>query len=132
MIFGLVVIAVVIAAALLSASSGPQFFMTVHVYSAAVEYTSFEQLPSSALVSGATLTITGPRTFGPETTPTGVLGISSQIPSGNYTITAVKAGYNTGTIVYLVGSSCNGRQVLPDGNVVCHALVRITNSTSTQ
>ncbi len=132
MIFGLVVIAVVIAAALLSASSGPQFFMTVHVYSAPVEYTSFEQLPFSALVNGTTLTITGPKTFGPETAPYGVLGINAAIPAGNYTITASKSGYNPGTVLYLVGNSCTGKQVLADGNIVCHALVRITNQTSTQ
>ncbi len=133
LVFGLVVIAVVVAAALLSASSGPQFFMTVHVYSGPAEYASFDQLPANVtLVEGSTVTIAGPKNFAPEATPTGVLGIRQQIPGGNYTITASKAGYNPRTIVYLVGSGCTGKQILPDGNIVCHALVRITNSTSTQ
>jgi len=128
-ILGLVIIVVVVAVALLSVPA-PRFFVTVHVYSAPVEYTTYEQLTLNELVKDSTVTITGPRNFGPETTPTGVLGIPTQIPGGNYTISATKAGYNPGTTTLVVGIDCTGKQVLPDGNIVCHVLVRISNSTS--
>lgn len=130
-ILGLVVIVVVVAAVILSAPPAPQFFMTVHVYDAPVEYNSYEQLPGSALVPNSTVTITGPRNFGPETTPTGILGIPAQVPGGTYTISATKTGYDPGTTTLLVGTDCTGKQVLLDGNIVCHVLVRMTNSTST-
>jgi len=125
-ILGLVVITVVVVAVILSAPPGPQFFMTVHVYEAPLPYDSYEQLPSSALVSNSTITITGLRNFGPETTPTGILGIPTQIPGGTYTISATKTGYNAGTTTLVVGTDCTGKQVLPDGNIVCHVLVRMS------
>ena len=125
-ILGLVVIVVVVAVALLSAPA-PRFFMTVHVYSAPVEYTTYEQLTGNELVGNSTVTITGPRNFGPETTPTGILGVPTQIPGGTYTISATKTGYNTGTTTLVVGTDCTGKQVLPDGNIICHVLVRMPN-----
>jgi len=128
-ILSLVVIIVVVAVALLSAPS-PRFFMTVHVYSAPVEYGSYEQLTDSELVGNSTVTITGPRNFGPETTPTGILGVPTQIPGGTYIISATKTGYNPGTTTLIIGTDCTGKQVLPDGNIICHVLVRLSNSAS--
>ena len=124
-ILGLVIIAIVIVAVLLSAPN-PQFFMTIHVYDAPVEYTLLEQLPNSALVQNVTITIAGPGNFGPDTTPTGIFAISTQIPRGTYMITAEKPGYNPGAIQYAVDNNCTNKQILLDGNIVCHVLLRVS------
>lgn len=125
LVLGVILIAIVLAAVALSTPS-PQFFMTIHVYDASTEYTSLEQLPDPELVRNVTLTITGPRNFGPNTTPTGIFVISNEIPGGTYAITAEKSGYSPRTIQYSVDSNCTNKQVLVSGNIVCHVLLRIT------
>lgn len=100
--------------------------MTVHVYDAPTEYTSLEQLPDLELVQNVTLTITGPRNFGPDTTPTGIFVISNEIPGGTYAITAEKSGYSPRTIQHVIDSNCTNKQVLVSGSIVCHVLLRIT------
>ncbi len=120
-----VLVIVVVVAAVLGSMPNPQFFMTVHVYDSTTEYTSLGQLPVSALVANATITIAGPKGFGPEKTPTGILAISAQIPPGTYSIMADASGYVSRTIQYVVGGSCTNNEVLTDGNTVCHVLLRI-------
>ena len=124
-IFGLIVIAIVIAA-VVSSTPNPQFFMTIHIYDAPSEYTLLQQLPPDVdLVENATITITGPKSFGPEIDSDGIYVISNEIPGGTYTITAEKSGYSRRTIQYLVDGNCTNNQVLVSGTVVCHVLLRI-------
>ena len=124
MVLSFIIIAVVVAAVFLS-TPNPQFFVTIHVYSASTEYTSLADLPSSELVPNATVTLSGPQSLGPETTPTGILAITNQIPGGTYTITAEKPGYVRSSTTFVVGADCPNKQVLTNGSIVCHALVRI-------
>ncbi len=100
--------------------------MTVHVYDAPTEYATIEQLPENQLLQNVTITITGPKNFGPDTTPTGIFVISTEIPSGTYSVTAEKAGYTTRTIQSIVDNNCGNRQILVSGTVVCHVLLRLS------
>ena len=124
-VFGLIAIAIVVAAAVFS-TPNPQFFMTIHIYEAPSEYTLLEQLPSDVdLVENATITITGPRSFGPEIDSDGIYVISNEIPGGPYSITAEKSGYSPRTIQVGVDANCTNKQVLVSGTVVCHFLLRM-------
>jgi hypothetical protein len=126
LVLGVILITIVLAAVALSTPS-PQFFMTVHVYDAPIEYTSLDQLTNDTqLVSNSTVTISGPQSFAPNTTPTGIIAISTLLPAGSYTIKAEKIGYSPNTIAFDVGANCANKQVLTSGEIVCHALIRIT------
>ena len=116
----MLVLAVVILAVILSAPPASQFFIIAHVYDSPTQYTSFENIPVADLVKNVTITATGPKDFG-DTTPTGILQPTFQVPGGTYAIKAEKPGYQTTTVNYMVGPNCDGK----DQNGICHALVRI-------
>ena len=124
MILVLVMGAVVAGFALSGALSPPQSFVVlIHVYDPV--YGTPQTINATAFIDGVQVDVSGPRSY--SATVNGVLPPEQigKLPPGTYQIRAVKTGYQTTNVTYIVGPNCENRDLFE----ACHIWVAMPKSS---